>query len=69
MPVRRNLYRETYKRGAVKLKSGCLPVLQHEDDAGKKYTAIGCELMAAGVVDIDGIRLEYQDLRVYVDVK
>jgi hypothetical protein len=66
---RRNLYRETYKAGALTLNADSLPVLKHLGENGKKFEAIGCEVLAAGVVEINNIKLEYQDLRVYVDAK
>lgn len=64
----RSLYRETYERGAVKLLPDFLPVLRHCATAtGKPFEAIGCDIMAAGVVqNPDGTKSEYQDLRVYI---
>lgn len=61
----RSIYRETYRKGAIVLRDEFLPVLRHTAENGKPFQAIGCEVMAAGVVQAaDGTHVEYQDLRV-----
>ena len=66
---RKNIYRETYKAGAMKLRKECLPVLKHRMETGEKFVATDVEVLAMGSVEIDGVRHDYQDLRVYVGVK
>ena len=68
MSRERTLYRETYRKGAVRLNSDSLPILQRKAERGGLFRAVDCELLAAGAVVRDGKEVEYQDLRVYVEV-
>jgi hypothetical protein len=68
MSRERVLYRETYRKGAVRLNAASLPVLRHQSTDGRTFKAVACELLAAGQVErADGQTVEYQDLRVYVE--
>jgi hypothetical protein len=64
----RTIYRETYRKGAVKLNQDVLPILQHKTQEGGSFRATACEVIAAGMVLIEGKEVEYQDLRVYFEV-
>jgi hypothetical protein len=65
----RKVYHETYNGMSLKAKSD-LPTLRHiATDSQKKFTVIGCDIRAAGIIERDGERLEYQDLRVYLKVE
>ena len=71
MPRRKIVYRETYREGALKMSADHLPALRHfaEGDA-QKFVATECHVLAAGIVEEpDGTRREYQDLRVYVELR
>lgn len=68
MSRERQLYRETYRKGAVRLRAECLPVLKHEAENGRVFKAVECEVLAAGQVQRGDQVLEYQDIRVYVEV-
>ena len=64
----RQIYRETYRRGALKLNKASLPELRHVADGGTPFKAVECEILAAGKVERpDGTLLEYQDIRVYLE--
>lgn len=66
-PKIRIIYQENYVRGALPLKNPeALPILQHTYVDGKKFEADACEVMAAGIMEIDGKRIEFQDLRVFL---
>lgn len=70
MTRERQLYREAYRRGALRLNESSLPVLKHETADGRRFKAIACEITAAGVVERpDGSRVEYQDMRVYLETE
>jgi hypothetical protein len=68
MSRERTIYRETYRKGSMKFREEALPILQHKAEDGGSFRATGCELLAAGAVMIDGRHVEYQDLRVYVEI-
>lgn len=64
----RTIYRETYD--PIKFDAEHLPVLKHTgEEKGSKFVAVGCELRAAGIIERAGKRMEYQDLRVYVELE
>lgn len=66
----RMIYREVYKRGVAKLLPQCLPLLKHQAATGAYFKAVGCEVLAAGKLQrSDGQIVEYQDLRVYVELE
>lgn len=68
MPRDKVIYRETYEPMALNEKF--LPVLKHTGpDAETKFVAIGCEIRAAGIIERGGKRMEYQDMRVYVELQ
>ena len=70
MKRERQIYRETYYKGALRLNAASLPVLKHQTADGTKFVAVECEVLAAGKVErADGQVLEYQDLRVYVKTR
>lgn len=61
------IYRETYKRDQTAIVDpGRLPILK---DIPSGFRVIEMQTLAAGVVERDGQRLEYQDLRVYLKEK
>ena len=62
----RQLYRETYDRKRTKLRSDCVPILKH---LIPPMLVVEAQLIASGVVERDGERLEYQEIRVYVRVE
>lgn len=65
----RTMYRETYRPGALVLREETLPELKHISDNGERLRAVGCEILAAGLVrHEDGKEVEYHDLRVYFEV-
>jgi hypothetical protein len=68
MSRERTIYRETYRKGAVKLNADVLPILQHKTKDGGSFRATACEVIAAGMVLVEGKEVEYQDLRVYIEV-
>jgi hypothetical protein len=59
----RILYKETYRPHAAKVKDHLLPTLPYVTDPGLKVCRV--ELRAAGTVELDGQRLEFQDTRIY----
>lgn len=67
MPRDRILYRETYTRG-TSISDACLPVIRHFSNSGTKvpHTVVRTDLLAAGTIEVNGERLEFQDLRIYV---
>lgn len=67
MARERVAYRETYRKGALVLNAESLPVLRHQATDGSRFRAIECEVIAAGEIERDGERIEFQDLRVYVE--
>jgi hypothetical protein len=64
-PREKQMYRETYKKGACKFDKGAMPLFVHLSDGCKP---VECFLTAAGVVARGDERLEYQDIRVYFTV-
>lgn len=63
----RQIYRETYAKGAAKLNTASLPILKHQMEGGRVFKAVECEVLAAGVIERNGQQIEYQDLRVYME--
>jgi len=68
MSRERTIYRETYRKGAVKMSADLLPILQHKAANGGSFRATACEVIAAGMVLVEGKEVSYQDLRVYIEV-
>lgn len=62
-PKLKQLYAETYKLHAAKIKATLLPLLAHVPPAFGVHSAY---LMKAGKVELDGEPLEFQDIRVYL---
>lgn len=56
----KEVYKETYKKGAMQVNGRRLPFLRH---IPKDFVVESCEIRAAGKLD-DG--REFQDLRIYV---
>lgn len=70
MKRERIVYREAYKRGAIKLSAQYLPLLKHHAATGAYFKAVECEVLAAGKIErADGQMVEFQDLRVYVELE
>lgn len=67
MPRDKQIYRETYV--PVPFKKEALPKLNHISEGSQKFVVTGCELRAAGVIERGGKRMEYHDLRVYVEAE
>lgn len=66
-PVEKLIWRETYVRKEMTTTDPkYLPVLK---DIPKRFTVIEMQTLAAGVVYRDGKRLEYQEIRVYLEEK
>lgn len=61
------LYEETYKKGACRVRKELLPDRFPYMNQEARITAI--EVRKAGRVTVDGRELEFQDVRVYVDVE
>jgi hypothetical protein len=59
----KTLYEERYKAHALRVKSHLLPTLPHVDSTG--FTVDSAYVLRAGRAEVDGIELEYQELRVY----
>lgn len=57
-------YRQTYKSGAMKVSEHLLPERLPYFAVNAKL--VGMEVRAAGHVEVDGEKLEFQDVRVYV---
>lgn len=55
------IYRETYKKGAYDVRKECLPITKHTN----LYQPRRMVINAAGVVEIDGVKFEFQDVRLY----
>lgn len=55
-------YKETYKKN-VFLKHGKLPTLKHQAEG---YYVFEARLMAAGSIELDGVKLAFQDIRVFL---
>ena len=56
----RVLYRETYKAN-TKFRNDVLPVLKHADG----MQPIRMDLKSSGLIEINGKKLEFQDVRLY----
>lgn len=59
----KQLYIEKYRKPYPTILPHKLPNINH---LAGNFIAISCELRAAGVVEVDGERLEFQDLRLIV---
>lgn len=56
-------YQQKYRKGSMVVKQDCLPRLRH---LGNQFIVKSCEVVSAGVIEVDGQRMEFQDLRVIV---
>lgn len=56
----RIIYRETYKAGTC-VRKDCLPITKHT----KTYQPRRMDLKAAGVIEVNGEEMEFQDVRLY----
>lgn len=65
MSKERQLYIEKYRKGAMVILPGRLPVLKHVNEGCK---VVDAHIQACGVVERDGKRLEFHDIRVYIEV-
>lgn len=59
------LYQEKYKPGAMKLKDDFIPDCKHSDG----YHPVRAEIRAAGTCELNGERLEFQDVRLWFSTK
>ncbi len=57
------LYQEKYRKGAMRVRRELLPETLPYMSKGTTIKAI--EIKSAGTCEIDGERLEFQDVRVY----
>jgi hypothetical protein len=56
------IYEETYKRNDLWVKSHLLPTLPH---VPAPFVVDRCTILKAGRAEVDGVTMEYQELRVY----
>lgn len=56
------LYEETYHKPGLKILGHCLPQVP---SAAPGFFVDEAYILKAGAVEIDGVRREFQDLRVY----
>ncbi len=69
MPRQKTLYRETYQGGGLKLSKESLPTLNHNGGReNRRFIAKDAYITAAGVVEENGVKREYQDIRIYVEL-
>lgn len=59
----KQIYKETYKKGAARLLRNKLPILKHMNEC---FEVVEAEIRASGVVTRDDEILEFQDIRIYV---
>lgn len=62
-------YSEKYKKGGAVIKKECLPKAKHlpfieSDSAGE---IIRAEILEAGVGQVDGKRVEYQVIKIFME--
>lgn len=57
------IYVEKYKKGSCFIKSGLTPVLRHQVGG---FDCALAEITAAGICELDGIKHEFQDIRIYL---
>lgn len=58
------LREETYRKGAAMVRTGKLPTLYH---INPEFRVLSCEIQKAGAVERNGVRLEYQVLKVFLE--
>jgi hypothetical protein len=56
-------YVETYKRPYPEIIPELLPQIKHLND---EFDCIEARILKSGIVDRDGERLEFQDIRIYL---
>lgn len=56
------IYEQKYIKPGQKLKKECLPQLKHTT---KGYKCSEAYILKAGIAERDGIKREYQELRIY----
>jgi hypothetical protein len=54
------IYSQKYKKGSCKLRNDKLPDLNH---LAEGFYASEVEILEAGVIEVNGVRQEYQTLR------
>ena len=59
----KNIYIERYNKHSAVIKDDLKPILRH---LSVGFRCVRAEIKSAGVCELDGIRYEFQDLRVYV---
>lgn len=59
-------YQEKYKLHKMLISQDRLPVLNHLND---DFVVVHAELRSAGICELDGKELEFNDIRVYVGEK
>ena len=62
-PDVRLIYQEIYTRPGLLVQATYNPELKH---VTKPFTVVKCYVTKAGSVEIEGVRHEFQDLRVYL---
>jgi hypothetical protein len=57
------IYQEKYKKGAGKINDRKLPDLNHLNEG---FYCCAAEVTSAGVIEVDGVRYEFNDMRVLI---
>jgi hypothetical protein len=65
MKREKTLYAETYRKGAMKIPQDTLPTLRHFTDVAQ-VKPDEAFLLKAGVVERDGVKYDFNDIRVYL---
>lgn len=63
MEKQKVVYQEKYRKQAMMVKHDRLPRIRH---IGSEFIVKSCEITSAGSILVDGIKYEFQDLRVIV---
>lgn len=62
----KQIYSESYKKPYPELGKDFLPSLNHLND---EFKCVECKIMKSGLIDRDGEKLKFQDIRIYLKDK